>query len=52
MSDKAFGAGNQQATQLRRVVGESSETIRQTPFTKSEILAYVHGAMHDGSLNK
>ena len=32
--------------------GESSETTRQTPFAKSEILAYIHGAMHDGSLNK
>ena len=49
MSDNASGADNQQATLHKR---ESSETTRQTPFTKIEILAYVHGAMHDGSLNK
>jgi len=51
MSDKASGAGNQQAT-LMESSRESSETIRQTPLTRSEILAYVQGAMHDGSLNK
>jgi len=51
MSDNVIGAENQQATS-DRYRRESSETIRQTPFTKSEILAYVHGAMHDGSLNK
>jgi intein/homing endonuclease len=51
VSDNVSGADNQQAT--FRVSGrESSETIRQTPFTRNEILAYVHGAMHDGSLNK
>ena len=49
MSDNVSGAENQQATLILR---ESSETTRQTPFTKPEILAYVHGAMHDGSLNK
>ncbi len=51
MGDNAFGAGNQQATSdaYRR---ESSETIRQTPLAKSEILAYLHGALHDASLNK
>jgi hypothetical protein len=60
MSNNAFGADNQQATRRcfahqRTIVFRrrgSSETIRQTPFAKSEILAYVHGAMHDGSLNK
>lgn len=52
MSENAVGADNQQATLRFQIRGESSETIRQTPFAKSEILAYVHGAMHDGSLNK
>jgi len=54
MSHNALGAGNQQETKSRLTIGRvgSSETIRQTPFTKGEILAYVHGAMHDGSLNK
>lgn len=51
MSDKAAGADNQQG-RLRSSTGEPSETTRQTPFTKTEILAYVQGAMHDGSLNK
>lgn len=51
MSKNAIGAENQQATS-DRYRRESSETTRQTPFTKSEILAYAHGAMHDGSLNK
>jgi len=50
VSNNASGADNQQATPTW--VGESSETTRQTPFTRAEILAYVHGAMHDGSLNK
>jgi intein-encoded DNA endonuclease-like protein len=49
VSDNVSGADNQQATLTLR---ESSETTRQTPFTRGEILAYVHGAMHDGSLNK
>ncbi len=59
MSDNAVSAENQQATLWftrgrfpREAEGESSETIRQTPFTKAEILAYLHGAMHDASLNK
>ncbi len=51
MSENAIGAGNQQAT-FDRYRRESSETIRQTPLTKSEILAYLHGALHDASLNK
>ncbi|MBI2025125.1 MAG: LAGLIDADG family homing endonuclease [Candidatus Harrisonbacteria bacterium] len=50
MSKNAIGAENQQATPTR--VGESSETTRQTPLKKLEILAYLHGAMHDASLNK
>ncbi len=54
MSKNASGADNQQETKLRlNVEGVgSSETIRRAPLTRSEILAYVHGAMHDGSLNK
>lgn len=51
MSNKAIGAENQQATPTKRS-GEPSETIRQTPNTKSEILAYLNGALHDASLNK
>ncbi len=51
MSKNVVGAENQQATS-DRYRRESSETTRQTPFTRLEILAYVHGAMHDGSLNK
>lgn len=49
MSNKAIGAENQQATCESR---EPSETICQTPFTKSEIVAYLNGALHDASLNK
>ncbi|MGC9599460.1 MAG: LAGLIDADG family homing endonuclease [Minisyncoccia bacterium] len=45
-----IGADNQQAT--RHSAGESSETIRQTPLSKEEILAYLHGALHDASRNK
>ena len=51
MSDKAFGAENQQAT-LAFLPRESSETIRQTPFTKKKIIAYLNGALHDATLNK
>ena len=49
MSNKVVGAENQQAT---RVNGEPSETIRQAPMYKLEILAYLNGALHDASLNK
>ena len=49
MSENTSGADNQQATLKLR---GASETTCQTPFTRGEILAYVHGAMHDGSLNK
>ena len=52
MSDKAIGAGNQQGRLSGVCRGEPSETIRQTPFTKLEIIAYLQGAMHDASLNK
>jgi intein-encoded DNA endonuclease-like protein len=51
MSDKAFGAENQQAT-LAFLSRESSETIRQTPFTKPKIIVYLNGALHDATLNK
>ena len=45
MSNKAIGAENQQATPKNRfaISGESSETICQTPFTKSEIITYLNG---------
>jgi intein-encoded DNA endonuclease-like protein len=49
-----IGAENQQATSNHKFYGkrESSETIRQTPYSKGEILAYLHGALHDASRNK
>jgi intein/homing endonuclease len=49
-----IGAENQQATSSYNMYGwrESSETIRQTPYSKGEILAYLHGALHDASRNK
>ncbi len=55
MSDNALSAGNQQGSSL---IGKSnpSETTRRSPFipavNEKEIYAYVHGAMHDASLNK
>lgn len=51
MGDNVIGAVNQQATSTI-LPREPSETIRQTPFAKAEILAYLHGAIHDASLNK
>ena len=51
MSDKVAVADNQQG-RLRWKIGEPSETIRQTPRTKLEIVAYLNGAIHDASLNK
>lgn len=57
MSNKVIGAKNQQATLQKnhdnlfsKVEGKSSETIRQTPFARDEILAYLNGALHDASL--
>lgn len=50
MSNKVVGAGNQQGRS--RYNGKPSETIRQTPFAKSEIVAYLNGAIHDATLNK
>lgn len=68
MSNKVVGAKNQQATIAKReahiayrhdlrlaicdLQSESSETIRQTPYLKEEILAYLNGALHDASRNK
>jgi len=51
VSDKVAVADNQQG-RLRWKIGEPSETIRQTPRTKLEIVAYLNGAIHDASLNK
>lgn len=50
MSENVIGAENQQATPM--AIGGASETIRQAPFTKKEIIAYLNGAIHDASLNK
>lgn len=50
MSENAIGADNQQATSV--VIEGASETIRQAPFTKGEIIAYLNGAIHDATLNK
>lgn len=52
IGNKAISADNQQATLLSIIGGESSETIRQTPRTECEIIAYLQGALHDASLNK
>lgn len=52
MSDNASSAENQQATSRYVAERESSETTRRTPLSKKEILAYLHGALHDASLNK
>jgi intein-encoded DNA endonuclease-like protein len=52
MGNKASSAVNQQATLFFFEAGESSETIRQAPLSKSEIQAYLLGAIHDGTLNK
>ena len=50
MSEKSFGAANQQAT--RQMWRGASETTRRAPLSKKEIRAYLLGALHDGSLNK
>src|SRR3989344_737871 len=59
MSENAVVADNQQGTLrqaqgmgLRQVGWDTSETTRQTPVTKSEIIAYLNGAIHDATLNK
>ena len=54
-SENVTGADNQQGSSLS-YKSNPSETTRRSPFKsdllKSEILAYLHGAMHDASLNK
>lgn len=52
MSDKVTSAANQQGRLSDAYQKEPSETTRQTPCEKLEIIAYLHGAMHDASLNK
>lgn len=54
MSKKASDAENQQATEAHKgfMCSGASETICQTPFAKTEILAYLNGAIHDATLNK
>src|SRR3989344_3618151 len=59
MSENAVVADNQQGTLrqaqgmgLRQVGWDTSETTRQTPVTKKEIIAYLNGAIHDATLNK
>ena len=54
MSENVLSADNQQGrSAVRR---KPSETTRRSPFlpamNKREIYAYMHGAMHDASLNK
>ena len=56
MSENALSAENQQGSSLVKK-SNPSETTRRTPFksnvlSESEVYAYLHGAMHDGSLNK
>lgn len=60
MSENALSADNQQGspTLVARnwlLDNDPSETTRRTPisgYTRNEIIAYLHGAMHDASLNK
>ncbi len=53
MSDNALGAANQQGSRSPRRI-DPSETTRRPPLLekRKEILAYLHGAKHDASLNK
>lgn len=55
MSKKVLSADNQQGSS-RVGTRNPSETTRQSPFipamNEGEVYAYVHGAMHDASLNK
>jgi len=56
MSENALSADNQQGSSLL-IKSNPSETTRRTPFKsnvlrKSEVYAYLQGAMHDASLNK
>ncbi len=54
MSDNVLSADNQQGSLPIYYRYNPSETTRRTPFSwnREEILAYLHGAMHDASLNK
>ena len=49
MSNKVFGAGNQQGSP--RFIGAPSETTRRTPLSDKEIRAYFLGALHDGTFS-
>lgn len=54
MSNNVLSADNQQGSSLL-VESNPSETTRRSPFTtenRKEVYAYLHGAMHDASLNK
>ena len=49
MSEKVLSAANQQGSLYQK---DPSETIRRTPISQKEIIAYLLGALHDGTLNK
>ena len=56
MSENALSADNQQGS-FRGFTHNPPKTTRRTPFksgvlSKSEVYAYLQGAMHDASLNK
>lgn len=54
MSEKVLGADNQQGS-FRYFVDNPSETTRRSPLatvSRAEAYAYLHGAMHDATLNK
>ena len=56
MSENALSADNQQGSSLVKK-SNPSETTRRTPFkskvlSENEVYAYLHGALHDASLNK
>ena len=56
-SENVSGADNQQGSSLLKTKRSNpSETTRRSPFiytlNKREIYAYLHGAMHDATLNK
>ena len=55
MSENILSADNQQGS-FRLCADNPSETTRRSPFAnmsrEEEVYAYVHGAMHDASLNK
>ena len=56
-SENAVGADNQQGSSLSNTERSNpSETTRRSPLiytlNKKEIYAYLHGAMHDATLNK